>query len=483
MREIVTIQIGRTGNNIGNSFWNDICSEHAIDYQTGKAASGTKGDTGVFFNEGKDGRHVPRTVLCDLNVQDLEQAVRQTSIYRPEATVATDEGSGNCYAKAFHTEGPDVADKVLDLVRKEIEKCSCLQGVQFFHALGGGTGSGLGGLLLKTVSDYLDKGTGPARPIIQSVATLPSPGYSDIVLEVYNATLGIQDVLEYCDQVFVHDNTALTRICREVLNVGKPKFSEINDLIACSLSGITSSLRFPGILNADLRKLHTNLVPFKNAHFLTSSFAPLTAAEDDAYRAFNAYDLCQQMLDRENVTLSCDPLDPGSRTMASFAAFRGKFSSSEVDDILWDLEKHGSHFDRIFPDWIPCSISSSICATASPERGNSVTYVANTTAIHEVFDRIGADFDKMFDARSHIHRYEENGLSNTDMLEARNVVKYLGDQYRDYAGWEDKLLENKLGPDGFRKVNEKAVGNEEQAQILDELRKLQNIYISAPGRA
>ena len=34
-----------------------------------------------------------------------------------------DEGSGNCYAKAFHTEGPDIADQVLEKVRKLEEVC------------------------------------------------------------------------------------------------------------------------------------------------------------------------------------------------------------------------------------------------------------------------------------------------------------------------------------------------------------------------
>ena len=35
-----------------------------------------------------------------------------------------DEGSGNCYAKAFHTEGPDIADQVLEKVRKEAQNIS-----------------------------------------------------------------------------------------------------------------------------------------------------------------------------------------------------------------------------------------------------------------------------------------------------------------------------------------------------------------------
>ena len=36
----------------------------------------------------------------------------------------------------------------MDAVRKEAEECDCLHGFQITHALGGGTGSGLGMLAI-----------------------------------------------------------------------------------------------------------------------------------------------------------------------------------------------------------------------------------------------------------------------------------------------------------------------------------------------
>ncbi|KAF4720942.1 hypothetical protein FOZ63_022280, partial [Perkinsus olseni] len=68
-------------------------------------------------------RQVPRTILVDLNLSDLHQVTASSdglgSLYRPEAIIANDEGSGNCYARAFHTEGPDLAEHVLETIRKE----------------------------------------------------------------------------------------------------------------------------------------------------------------------------------------------------------------------------------------------------------------------------------------------------------------------------------------------------------------------------
>lgn len=43
------------------------------------------------------------------------------------------------------------------------------------------------------------------------------------------------------------------------------------------MSGVTTCLRFPGQLNADLRKLAVNMVPFPRLHFFMPGFAPLTA--------------------------------------------------------------------------------------------------------------------------------------------------------------------------------------------------------------
>ena len=57
-------------------------------------------------------------------------------------------GAGNNWAKGHYTEGAELIDSVLDVVRKEAESCDCLQGFQVCHSLGGGTGSGMGALLI-----------------------------------------------------------------------------------------------------------------------------------------------------------------------------------------------------------------------------------------------------------------------------------------------------------------------------------------------
>jgi tubulin beta len=44
-------------------------------------------------------------------------------------------------------------DSIMDGLRKEAEACESLQGFQLSHSLGGGTGSGLGTLILSKIRE------------------------------------------------------------------------------------------------------------------------------------------------------------------------------------------------------------------------------------------------------------------------------------------------------------------------------------------
>ena len=84
-----------------------------------------------------------------------------------------------------YTEGAELVDQVLDVVRREVEACDCLQGVQIAHSLGGGTGAGMGTLLLNKIrEDYPDR-------MMATFSVVPSPKVSDTVVEPYNATLSV----------------------------------------------------------------------------------------------------------------------------------------------------------------------------------------------------------------------------------------------------------------------------------------------------
>uniref|UniRef100_A0A673AZC9 Tubulin/FtsZ GTPase domain-containing protein n=1 Tax=Sphaeramia orbicularis TaxID=375764 RepID=A0A673AZC9_9TELE len=88
MREIVHIQAGQCGNQIGTKFWEVISDEHGID-PTGNYV----GDSllqldrvNVYYNEASSHKYVPRAVLVDLEPGTMD-SVRSGAfgqLFRPD---------------------------------------------------------------------------------------------------------------------------------------------------------------------------------------------------------------------------------------------------------------------------------------------------------------------------------------------------------------------------------------------------------------
>merc|ERR1712037_509976 len=203
--------------------------------------------------------------------------------------------------------------------RLEIEQCDAPQGFQICHSLGGGTGSGMGTLLLLKIRD-----TYPDR-ITTTYSVYPSPKVSDTVVEPYNAVLSSHQLLENSDETFIVDNEALYNIAHNVLKMNAPTYTELNSLISQAMCGITSSLRFPGKLNGDLRKLGVNLVPFPRLHFFLTGQAPLASKDNKGYQLVNVKELINQSFSPRNYFSNVKPED-GKFLSASFT-YRGRVST------------------------------------------------------------------------------------------------------------------------------------------------------------
>ena len=153
-------------------------------------------------------------------------------------------------------------------------------GFQITHSLGGGTGAGMGTLLISKIrEEYPDR-------MMCTYSVVPSPKVSDTVVEVrsaniilptlltrrtfqpYNATLSVHQLVENSDETFCIDNEALYDICFRTLKLSTPTYGDLNHLVSVVMSGITTCLRFPGQLNSDLRKLAVNMGRYQ---FLSSA--------------------------------------------------------------------------------------------------------------------------------------------------------------------------------------------------------------------
>merc|ERR1711937_650252 len=135
----------------------------------------------TFFSETSSGKHVPRSIMVDLEptVVDEVRTGKYRQLYHPEQLISGKEDAANNFARGHYTIGKEIVDLCLDRIRKLADTCTGLQGFLVFHATRGGTGSGLGSLLLERLSvDY-------GRKSKLSFAVSPSPQVSTAVVEPY----------------------------------------------------------------------------------------------------------------------------------------------------------------------------------------------------------------------------------------------------------------------------------------------------------
>ncbi|XP_012265359.2 tubulin beta chain-like [Athalia rosae] len=436
MREIVQLQVGQCGNQIGTKFWEIIVDEHGVDLEgiyRGESDLQLE-QINVFFNEGTDGTYTPRVILADLDPVSLN-SVKSGShgkLFKLENFVSGKAGAANNWAKGHFTEGAELADQALDMIRKEAESCDLLQGFQILHSIGGGTGSGMGTLLMKKMEEeYPDR-------VQTSYSIVPSLKTSEIVVEPYNATLTLRNLVEITEETICMDNEALHEICSSSLKLVSPTYSDLNHLISSCMAGITTCLRFPGQLNADLRKILVNMVPYPRAHFFVPGYAPLSSRSAAPFCVPSVPELTQQMFEPRNMLAACDPSKGRFLTVA--AIFRGLVSTKIVEEQMLNVQNKNSKY---FVRWIPNSIKTAICEV--PPRGfkASATSLSNNTAIQNILKRITEQFNTMYRRKAYVHWYTTEGIDEEDFTNAVNSVQDLISEYQQYQEVEpgDDLIE------------------------------------------
>ena len=112
-REVITLQVGQCGNQIGTEFWKQLCAEHGINKDgilEEYAANGNAGDRkDVFFYQADDEHYVPRALLLDLEPRVINtiQNSDYRNLYNMENIYVSSHGggAGNNWASGYSQAG------------------------------------------------------------------------------------------------------------------------------------------------------------------------------------------------------------------------------------------------------------------------------------------------------------------------------------------------------------------------------------------
>jgi len=434
MREILSIHVGQAGIQVGNSCWELFCLEHGIqaDGSMPNAKKEKNGDDAfsTFFSEAGSGKHVPRSIFLDLEPTVIDEVRSGTygELFHPQQLISGKEDAANNYARGHYTIGKEIVDLCLDRVRKLADNCSGLQGFLFFNSVGGGTGSGLGSLLLERLSvDYGKKSK-------LGFTVYPSPQVSTAVVEPYNSVLSTHSLLEHTDVSVILDNEAIYDICRRSLGIEKPTYTNLNRLIAQVISSLTASLRFDGALNVDVNEFQTNLVPYPRIHFMLSSYAPVICATKVNHEQLNVVDITSAVFEPSQMMAKCDPRH--GKYMATCLMYRGEVAPKDVSAAVTSIKTKRT---IQFVDWCPTGFKVGINnqpPTVVPggdlaKVQRAVCMISNSTAIADVFSRIDHKFDIMYAKRAFVHWYVGEGMEEGEFSEAREDLAALEKDYEE----------------------------------------------------
>jgi tubulin alpha len=116
MREIISLQVGQAGVQVGNACWELFLAEHGIS-NDGQVLDKLKTQEEEeclksWFAEDKDGKYVPRAVLMDLEPTVINE-VRNGSFkdfFDPDCIVNGNDGTAGIFARGRYTIGKEMID-------------------------------------------------------------------------------------------------------------------------------------------------------------------------------------------------------------------------------------------------------------------------------------------------------------------------------------------------------------------------------------
>ncbi|PVG01838.1 tubulin-domain-containing protein [Serendipita vermifera] len=433
-REIVTVQLGQCGNQMGSVYWQRLCAEHGINKEGILEEWATEGGDrkDVFFYQADDEHYIPRAILVDLEPRVINNILTSpfANLYNPENIFVSKDGggAGNIWAQGYGA-GEKIYEEVMEMIDREAEGSDSLEGFMLMHSIAGGTGSGLGSFVLERLNDRFPK------KLIQTYSVFPNHAEPDVVVQPYNSLLTLRRLVDHADSVVVLDNGALARIAADRLHIQNPSFDQTNQLVSTVIAASTQTLRYPSYMNNDLVGIVASLIPTPRCHFLMTSYTPFTGDQIDqakSTRKTTVLDVMRRLLQPKNRMVSVTP-NKSACYISILNIIQGNVDPTDVHQSLLRIRER--QLANFIP-WGPASIQVAL-TRKSPyipaSHRVSGLMLANHTSIASLFKRMLDQYDRLRKRNAFLEQYKkekifEGGYEEFD--DSRAVVEELLKEYK-----------------------------------------------------
>ncbi|KAM4047788.1 tubulin delta chain isoform 1-T2 [Anomaloglossus baeobatrachus] len=441
---LITVQLGQCGNQIGYELFDAICNDFHSDGLCPRKENGLyqAASKERFFDESESGDFVSRAVLLDMEPKVISQTLSLASHsgkwkYNERSQFSQKQGSGNNWANGYYAHGPKHKDFIMNLVRKETEKCDRLGGFLTIMSMAGGTGSGMGTFITRCLRDVY-----PNSLLLNEV--IWPYGTGEVIVQNYNSILTLSHLYQSSDALLVHENDIIHKVCSQRMNIKQISFRDVNKVIAHQLGSV-----FQPVYTADgashysrnpLGELMESLVPHPEFKMLGLRNIPQMSEHSLAYSTFTWHGLLkylrqmlianakmeeginwQVQLPSQEAT-GRNSLTAGlqfNKSVANLAIFRGK----DIDG----ASPEGFRDPALYTSWLTPDDAFSIWKTprAFNKYEKSATLMSNSQGLLKPLDNIVGKAWNMFASKAYVHQYTKYGIEEEDFLQSFTTLEQI----------------------------------------------------------
>ncbi|XP_058416490.1 tubulin delta chain isoform X3 [Diceros bicornis minor] len=393
---IVTVQLGQCGNQIGFEVFDALfrdshCPQGLCSKRENEAYQASCKER--FFSEEENGVPIARAVLVDMEPKVINQTLSKAAQsgrwkYGQHSCFCQKQGSGNNWAYGYSVHGPRHEESIMNLIRKEVEKCDSLSGFFIIMSMAGGTGSGLGAFVTQNLQDQYSHSL-KMNQIIWPYGT------GEIIVQNYNSILTLSHLYRSSDALLVHENDAVHKICAKLMNIKQISFSDINQVLA---------------------------------HQLGSVFQPTYSAEGSFHYRRNPLGIDWQV--RPPVSrlptlgkMSLNKELHFNTSIANLLILRGKDVHS--------ADLGGFKDPALYTSWLEPVNAFNVWKTQRSfnKYEKSAALVTNSQFLVKPLDKIVGKAWNMFASKAYVHQYTKFGIEEEDFLDSFTLLEQVVSSY------------------------------------------------------